>query len=608
MLSRLRGWRRWWRRLRPLGDAPAGREVWLATRRLVVALIGATIVGLGLVMVVAPGPALIVVPLGLFVLGFEFVWALRLQRRLVATAAGAADAARRWRLPRISGTPDAEIPRNGRPPDRPPLRSVPTMRYATGRLLVAGRRVSPVKVLFLGYLSYVLLGWGLLCIPAAQAPGPDGGGVGVLDNLFIATSAMSTTGLVTVNTPLAYSFWGELVVLLLIQAGGIGYMTFGSFIVLAARTGMSKWREGMARSAFTLPEGFQAGAFVRNVVIFTLLVEAVGAALLFWAFSAAGVGERAIAGGIGASGVGVAHVAWQSIFHSVSAFCTAGFSLFPDSLEAYPTNPWINGIISALALFGAIGFIVMSDVFWRATGRRPHLTFTTRIILVFTGWIVVGGAVLLFIADPAIAALPGEERVLVAWFQSMTAATTVGFNTYPIGRLGQATVLLMVLLMVIGASPSGTGGGLKSTSLSAIIATLKSTIRGRHTVTFFGARIPLDRLHTAFAALAMYASVLLIGGYLLLLTETRPLAAGALGGTPWAFEDLLFEAASALGTVGLSRGVTGDLTDLGKLVVIALMFIGRLSPLTFGLALFGPGAGDHPAPDAPEAAVADVAV
>ena len=455
------------------------------------------------------------------------------------------------------------------------------MRYATTRLVAQCRRIHPVKILVLGYLSYLLIGWALLCMPWMQAVPR---AVPALDHLFTATSAMSTTGLITVDQPRVYSFWGELVILLLIQLGGLGYMTFGSFVVLAGRHRLSEWREGMTRTAFVMPEGFRPAAFIRSVVLFTLGVELIGAALLFWAFSAAGVAERGAFDGIGASFDGWVHVLWQSVFHSISAFCTAGFSLFPDSLAAYRDNPWINAVVSALSLSGAIGFIVMADVFWTLTGRRRHLTLTTRVILKFTAWILVLGTALLFLAEPALGELPVESRLMAAFFQAMTAATTVGFNTVDLSLLGAASVFLMYGLMIIGASPSGTGGGLKSTSISAIWATVRSTLRGQHEVTYAGKLVPRDRLHTAFAALGFYVLTLAIGGYLLLLSESRIDAVGGESLRP--MQDLLFEAASALGTVGISRGATGELSDLGKWIVIGLMFIGRVGPLTFGLALF----------------------
>ena len=454
------------------------------------------------------------------------------------------------------------------------------------RALARLRGTSPVKLVLLGYLSYALIGWLLLCLPVCQAEA-----VSAMDNLFIASSAMSTTGLITVNTPLVYTFWGELVILSLIQLGGIGYMTLGSFVVLTGTRRLSRFREGMLRSAFVLPEGFKPAAFVRNVVLFTFLVEAIGAVLLYFAFSAAGVEARGDAGQIGADFGGTGFLVWQAIFHSVSAFCTAGFSLFPDSLESYRMDVWINLIISGLALLGALGFIVMTDLAASFAGVKRRVTLTTRIILSFTFMVIIAGAAVLYLAEPTIAELPNEERLLAAWFQSMTALTTVGFNTLPYGVMAAGPMLMVIFMMVVGASPSGTGGGLKSTSVSAVWATMRSVLRGQEEVTFYGHKIPSRRLHLAYASVGFYVVTLFVGSLLLLLTESPPASlAGALAQEAelaWAFEDYLFEASSALGTVGLSRGVTGDLSPLGKLILVAMMLIGRVGPLTFSLALLG---------------------
>ncbi len=447
------------------------------------------------------------------------------------------------------------------------------MKRSLLRVLAMVRRSSPVKIVFLGYLSYILVGWGLLCLPICRQADP----ISALDHLFIATSAVSTTGLITVNTPLAYSYWGELIVLALFQLGGLGYMTVGSFVLLARHQDLSKFREQVTRTTFALPEGFDVGHFLRNVIVFTFTVEAVGAILLFFAFQRTGIATLAQTTDIGASGSGVGHVAWQAVFHSVSAFCTAGFSLFPDSLEAFRADPWVNLIIATLSILGAVGFIVLTDAFWRFTGRRSAMTLTSHIILHATFWVILGGAVLLFLAEPTIAVLPTNERVLTAIFQSMTAMTTVGFNTHPIGPMSPAPILLLLVLMVHGASPAGTGGGIKSTSVSAVTATIRSVVRGDRQITFWGRTVPRVRLHAAWAAVGLYACTLLAGTFLLLLVQSS---------AHEAFADVVFEAASALGTVGLSRGITPELTALGKLVVIAMMFIGRLGPLTFGLALF----------------------
>ena len=452
------------------------------------------------------------------------------------------------------------------------------MKWA--RVLAAARRVRPVKIMLLGYLSYVLLGWVLLSLPWAwEADGE--GGVRALDNLFTATSAMSTTGLATVNPPLAYSFFGELVVLGLIQAGGLGYMTLGSFVILAGRRRISRFREGLTRATFVLPEGFEVGKFIRNVVVFSVVVETAGAVALYFAFRSAGVAELAAAGEIGASGRGAGYVLWSAVFHSVSAFCTAGFSLFPDSLEGFRGDFWVNLIISALSIAGAIGFLVMTDLFAMLTGGRKRVTLTSKIILHFTFWLLVLGTLSLFVVDRELSQLPPSERLLASWFAAMTSMTTVGFDTHPIGGLSTASVWLLYLLMLIGASPSGTGGGLKTTSVSALWATMGCVLRGRQEITFWGVSVPSNRLYTAFAALGFYVTTVFVGGMLLLLAEA--------GHPDLVFEDLIFEVISALGTVGLSRGLTGELSELGKVVVIGLMFAGRIGPLTLGLALFAGG-------------------
>lgn len=418
-------------------------------------------------------------------------------------------------------------------------------------------RMHPLKLLVFGYVGYIAVGWTLLCLPWSHTSC----GATALDHLFSATSAVSTTGLATVGTPDTYTFFGQLIILTLIQLGGIGYMTLGSFILLARQQELPKQREKIARLAFVLPAGFKIKAFIRNVVIFTLVIEVLGATGLFFAFRSAGVQQPL----------------WQAIFHSVSAFCTAGFSLFPDSLEQFSANFWVNAIITILSVLGAIGFLVMNDLFASLSGRRHQVTLTTRIILHATAWSLVIGCVGIFLLEPAYKDLSNENRLMASFFQSMSALTTVGFNTKPIGDFAHAPVFLMLLLMILGASPSGTGGGLKSTSVSAAFATVLSTLKGRSRVTFWGCEVPEHRLTMAFSSVVFYISVFFIGGLALLALQPEPIA------------DVLFEAASALGTVGLSRGITGDLTPLSKCVVILLMFIGRIGPITFGLALFAGG-------------------
>ncbi|MEM8864293.1 MAG: potassium transporter TrkG [Planctomycetota bacterium] len=417
----------------------------------------------------------------------------------------------------------------------------------------------PAQLLVFGYATYIVLGWLVLCLPVCW----EEASIGALDNLFMAASAVSTTGLVTVNTPDAYSFWGELAILCLFQIGGLGYMTLGSFAVVCRGHELSRERREMTATAFALPEGFDATRFIFLVVCFTVCVELAGVLGLWWAFSAAGL-ENAL---------------WPAIFHAVSAFCTAGFSVFPDSLEQFRDDFFVNAIVSVLSLSGALGFLVVSDVWGVVTGGRRSLCLTTRIILRFTFGAIFIVAALLFLIEPSITQLSPSSRLLAAWFQSMTALTTVGFNTAPLGSFAAGATMVTVAAMLIGASPSGTGGGIKSTSVSAAFATIRSSIRGDYDPTFHGVRVPDGRIFAAFAAISFYLLTFTIGATLLMLVESAP------------FEDLLFEAASALGTVGLSRGITGDLTPVGKLTIIAMMFVGRTGPIAFAVALASQPAG-----------------
>ena len=416
--------------------------------------------------------------------------------------------------------------------------------------------VHPVRMVTLGYLSYVVAGWVLLSLPIAHALPR----VSALDALFTSTSAVSTTGLATVSTGNDYNLFGQFIILVLIQLGGVGYMTFGSFVVLSKSDTLSERRREIGETVYSMPRDFRIDKFIRSVVVFTVITETLCAIALFLAFSQSGIPNPL----------------WTSIFHSVSAFCTAGFSLYDNSFEPLSGNFWVNLILGIDSYLGAIGFIVFVDVWRRLIGKTQHVTLTTHIILVTTAGVSLVAVALFFVGEPSIRALPLQERLMASCFQVMTAITTVGFNTIPIGKLSQASLFLIIMLMIIGASPSGTGGGLKTTTFSAICGVIKSSLKGRSQVTFWGKTIPEERVWVAISSLGFYASSLIIGCYLLSLTDSA------------AFESLLFECASALGTVGLSTGITAQLTPVGKVIITALMFIGRVGPLAFSVALFLP--------------------
>lgn len=414
---------------------------------------------------------------------------------------------------------------------------------------------APERIIPIGYLLYMLLGAGILTLPWCQKTA---GTAGFIDHLFTSTSAVSTTGLATVSVYGSYSFLGQLVILILIQGGGLGYMTFGSCITLAISGKISPFRQGIASSVFSMPEGFRLERFLMSIILFTLLIELMGAIALYPVFRNAGLPMPW----------------WQAVFHSVSAFCTAGFSLIDTSFEGFRGNIWLNVVIMILSYLGAVGFIVMNDWWEWLSGRKKGMTLTSKIILGCTVIIFAVGTLLFVFDEPTVRNLPWLERITASAFQVMSASTTVGFNTVPIGALSGSSLFLLTIVMIIGASPSGTGGGLKTTCITAMWAVMTSVFRRNHEINFAGRIIPPARIHAAGASVMFYLMTLSAGVYLLLLTEQ---------GSPM---NLMFECASALGTVGLSCGITGSLSAAGKIIIISLMYLGRLGPLALGLALF----------------------
>lgn len=426
--------------------------------------------------------------------------------------------------------------------------------------LRAWARLRPVQQLVLGFAAYAAIGTLLLCLPFAQrAP------AATIDNAFNAVSAVSTTGLTTISVIDSYTFFGQLVILALFQAGGIGFMTLSSVIMLARGKPLDAPRMGVLKAGFSVPHYFVMQHFLVHIVVFTFACESVGAAILWARFSAAGV-EQPL---------------WSAVFHSVSAFATAGFSLNNTSMEAFANDWVVNLAIGALSYLGAIGFIVAQDAWYSAKLRERMLTFTSKVILTMTVAVFLLGTITLFVAEPAVRDRSLTDRLLASAFQTMTASTTAGFNTIPIGAMSTAGLVVVMIAMLIGASPSGTGGGIKTTTVSAILANLVSVLRARPGVVWLGHEVPMGRVLAAFAASSLYLIGLCVGVLALSFTESQP------------FLPVVFEAASAIGTVGLSTGITDDLSAPGKVVIIALMFAGRCGPLTIGLALLRPIAEPH---------------
>ena len=423
------------------------------------------------------------------------------------------------------------------------------------KYVVLKRGWSPQQNLFYGFLTYVFIGFLLLMIPFFEKVHAS-----AIDHLFIATSAVSTTGLVTISIFDTYNFFGQFIVMTLFQLGGIGYLSFTTFMILSTTRKLTVWHKKILSTEFTLPKTIKINDFLKSVILFTLIMESIGAILFFIAFKN--------------EGMPTLEAVWSSIFHSVSAFCTAGFSLFNNGFVDYVDDHFINFIISMLAISGSLGFIVITDFGLYIKDKAHKLSFTTKIILYGFLFLLIFGTTFFYFLEPTIANLSGDSRFLAAFFQCMSAMTTVGFNTVDFGAFSQAMMIICIFLMYIGASPSGTAGGIKITTLTAIFAIVKSRLKGNENITFLGRKIPFERLYIATSAFIFYTSLIVIGTFLITLTHDIK------------FENILFEVASALGTVGVSTGITADLSTFGKWVLIFLMFIGRLGVLTFGLAIW----------------------
>lgn len=412
---------------------------------------------------------------------------------------------------------------------------------------------STVKLLIKGYFLLTILCFIFLILPICQNTGNS-----LVDHIFFSVSIVSTTGLAPAEFSSSYNLLGQIISLFFIQLGGIGYMALSSFIIMKQFNRLPSLSARLLRLEFNLPQKYPLVSFIYSVFIFTLLIEIIGAVVLYFGFKEAGM-ENPI---------------WQSIFHSVSAFCTAGFSLFGDSMTSFSENSLITTTILILSLLGSIGFIVLLDFWLKLTRKRKSITLTSKIILfgTFLFWIVA--AITIYLSDVELRSM-GWEGIKLATFQSISAHTTVGFNNYDIGLIDVGGIFVMVVLMIIGASPAGTGGGIKTTSITALIAVLLSILKRKRHITFFKKEIPAPNIYLAVSSAIFYSFILIIGTWAVLMVD----------GKNFEFEKILFEATSALSTVGLSTGITGELSDLSKLIISFLMFVGRLGVLTFGFAL-----------------------
>ena len=429
--------------------------------------------------------------------------------------------------------------------------------------------LKPAHALIIGYTFYIAVAFALLSLPVCRKVTD----VSIVDTLFTAVAVISTTGMQSVNFAETYNMLGQIVILLGLQLGGLGYMTLGSLVIMASKGHLSQKRIKIGKAVLAMPASFEPQRFFKHIFVFTFAIETIGALILWICFQAADVPNPL----------------WAAIFHSVSAFCTAGVSIFPNNLESFADNTTICLTISLLCLLGGIGFIVLDDFYRSIKSKSFRATLTTRIILVATFGAIFAGTVFFFF-DPNIAALPLKQHVLAAFFQAVVALTTAGFSMFPISNLAAGSLVIMMILMTLGASPSGTGGGLKTTTWSAAIAAILSFFRGKEEITFFGNAVPHGRTTAAFAAITLYMITFAAGLYCLLLFDPHP------------FERVVLEVVAALGTSGLSCGITAELSLVGKIIIMTLMFVGRLGVVVLALgavALYRDITHDTDEPDTP---------
>jgi trk system potassium uptake protein len=427
----------------------------------------------------------------------------------------------------------------------------------------------PLTLLCLSFLFIISLGTLALMFPAATR---DGQGAPFLVALFTATSASCVTGLTVVDTGGYFSPFGQWVLLGLIQVGGLGLMSITTTLALAFRSALSAQTRGAMRELLDedTVQGFQGMLYSMSLI--TVVLETLGALALYPSLALGPEGRP----------LPVAERAFSALFHAVSAFCNAGFSLYPDSMMGFTGDAAVNLPLLALLLLGGLGFPVVTSLLdwrlWWTRGPRGAWRFLpvhTRVVLVTSAALLAGGAVAWLVLewDHSLAGRPLGERLWASLFQS-ASLRTAGFNTVDLATLGTPMLLLCLVLMFIGGSPGGTAGGVKTTTVAVLALTFRALLRNRSEVEVMGRSVPAATVYRACAVALISCGLLFSLAFLLFAVEPH-----------LPFRELLFEAVSAFGTVGLSTGVTPQLSPAGQLVVCLQMFVGRLGPFTLALAV-----------------------
>lgn len=421
------------------------------------------------------------------------------------------------------------------------------------------RRLTSSQIIVLGFLGAILLGAFLLMLPISTA---DGKGATFADAVFTATSATCVTGLVVQDTATYWSYFGQAVILLLIQIGGMGVVTFAVAITVASGKKLGLMQRSTMQEAIS---AHQMGGIVQLtgfILKTSAIIEVTGAALLAPAF----IKEFGVGKGI-----------WYSFFHSISAFCNAGFDLMGvkekySSLTSFSDNPLVNIVVMALIIIGGIGFLVWDDIKTNKFHVRKY-RMQTKIVLLTSAVLILLPAVYFFLE---FAGMDIKSRIFNSLFQSVTTRTA-GFNTYDLTKLNSGGISIMIVLMLIGGSPGSTAGGMKTTTFAVVILTAISVFRRKEHTDFAGRSIADSVLRNAIAIVTMYLILFLTGGVVITAVEGLPMMT------------CMFETASAVGTVGLTLGITPNLSIVSRIILIALMYIGRVGGLTLLFSAVTPG-------------------
>ena len=417
------------------------------------------------------------------------------------------------------------------------------------------------SILALGFLAVILLGTVLLALPIAAKNGQS---IGLFDSLFTSTSAVCVTGLVVVDTGTTFSLFGQIVLIVLIQVGGLGFMVFATMLMVMLGRKISIRGRMLIRESMNASSLSDLGSLTRLYLLLSLAIELIGTVTLCFRFVPL---------------YGWKHGTWMALFHSVSAFCNAGFDLFGNyaSLTAFSGDPLVLLTVASLIILGGLGFSVILETARNRQGFR-NLSLHTRIVLMTTLVLLLAGTVFYWIVErtnaETLAGCSEGEKILNAFFQSVTMRTA-GFNSFDLSGFRDGSKMFSSLLMIIGAPPASTGGGIKTTTIATLTLLMLSVVRGESEVNVARRRLSDDISRRALAVAVLFLTTLLTGTLIISLIEN--------GRFP--LEDILFEASSAMGTVGVSAIGTPNLSSASRAILLPMMFLGRVGPLTLAVAV-----------------------